>query len=92
VTGSIKKPKRPLFVDSAFASVPEATEIEGDQAWDEWARALQDQEAQGAKPPGNPATDPSQPPAGVDPYAPTEPVPLEPSPPAPPPGAPHRKA
>jgi hypothetical protein len=69
-----------LFIDSAFASIPEATEIEGDQAWDEWSRALQDQEAQAASNPA-PAPDPSQPSPAVDPYAPTEPTPLEPSPP-----------
>jgi len=85
VTGSAKKPHKPLFVDSAFASIPEATEIEGDEGWDEWTRALQDQEAQDS----GPAPGAAQPhdPEHPDAYAPTEPAGLEPAPA----DTPHRK-
>lgn len=73
VTGSIKKPRRPLAPDSAFDSIPEATEIEGDEAWEAWTRAVQDQ--------ATPTTGPAGGGQVVDnAYAPTEPAPLRPTP------------
>jgi hypothetical protein len=73
VTGSIKKPRKPLSPDSAFDSIPEATEIEGDEAWEAWTRALRDQAA--------PAPGPAEGGPVDNAYAPTEPAPLRPTPP-----------
>ena len=78
VTGSTKKPRRPLSPDSAFDSIPEATEIEGDEAWEAWTRAVQEQ----AAPAPRPAAQERQAPGQIDiAYAPTEPAPLFPTPP-----------